>query len=120
MKVVPESEWFEGMGNIAAYTVFLAKELMGVGLAVRVVDTTNKFAACYGRGWLAFNVHGLGRKWFDHGAAEEVDRLLIHEFGHQYSSDHLSSEYHESLCRLGAGLKWLALEKPEMLRKFMR
>ena len=51
---------------------------------------------------------------------EDVDWLLIHEFGHQYSSDHLSGEYHDALCRLGARLKRLALEKPETLRQFMR
>ena len=41
------------------------------------------------------------------------DELLIHEYGHQYSGDHLFEEYHESLCRLGAKLKRLALEKPD-------
>jgi hypothetical protein len=118
VKVVPETEWTEGMRHIADYAVFLAKEVMGVRLAVRVVDTTNKFAACYGKGCLDFNLHALDRNWFENGATEEVDRLLIHEFGHHYSADHLSSEYHEGLCRLGASLKRLALEKPEMLRAF--
>jgi hypothetical protein len=33
-----------------------------------------------------------------------------------YSGDHLSEEYHEALCKLGAGLKRLALEKPEAFR----
>ena len=47
-----------------------------------------------------------------------MDRLLIHEFGHDTSGDHLSDEYHEALCRLGAGMKRLALEKPEELRRF--
>jgi hypothetical protein len=57
----------------------------------------------------------LGR-WFEQGVTEEVDRLLIHEFGHQYSGDHLSEEYHDALCLLGARLKRLALEKPEALK----
>jgi hypothetical protein len=37
-----------------------------------------------------------------------VVRLLIHEFGHDYSGDHLSSQYHEALCRIGAKLFLLA------------
>jgi hypothetical protein len=45
-----------------------------------------------------------------------VDSLLLHEFGHEYSGDHLSSDYHEALCKLGAGLKRLALERPDFLR----
>ena len=108
------------MKNIAAYARFLAKELMDVSLTVSVVHTTNNFAACYGSGRLDFNLLRLGHKWFEQGASEEVDRLLIHEFGHQYSGDHLSSDYHEALCRLGAGLKKLALEKPEALKHFLR
>jgi hypothetical protein len=93
---------------------------MGLNLVVTVVDAPNKFLACYGRGKLDFNLHHLGYKWFEQGANEEVDRLLIHEFGHQYSGDHLSADYHEALCRLGALLKRLALEKPDALRQFSK
>ena len=112
-------KWTEGMKNIAAYARFLARELMRVSLTVSVVHTTNNFAACYGSGRLDFNLLRLGHKWFEQGATEEVDRLLIHEFGHQYSGDHLSGDYHEALCRLGARLKKLALEKPEAMRRYI-
>jgi len=93
--------------------VFLGKELMDVEVTVSLVQTKNEFLVCYGKGKLHFNVTRLGKKWFSQGATEKVDRLLIHEFGHQYSGDHLSEEYHEALCKLGAKLKRLALEKPE-------
>jgi len=33
---------------------------------------------------------------------------VIHEFGHDYSPDHHSSDYHEALCRIGAKLYALA------------
>jgi hypothetical protein len=118
--VIPEERWSEGMKNIAAYARFLAKELMDVSLIVSVVHTTNSFSACYGSGRLDFNLLRLGHKWFEQGASEDVDALLIHEFGHEYSADHLSSDYHEALCRLGAGLKRLALERPEAMRPFLR
>ena len=49
-----------------------------------------------------------------------MDSLLLHEFGHEYSGDHLSSDYHEALCKLGAGLKKLALERPEAMKHFLR
>ena len=107
------------MKLIAGYAVFLARELMRVSLTVSVVHTTNNFGACYGGGRLDFNLLRLGHKWFEQGASEEVDRLLIHEFGHQYSGDHLSEEYHEALCLLGARMKRLALDKPEELRRFL-
>ena len=120
VNVIPEEKWTPGIKNIAAYSRFLARELMGVSLTVTLVHTTNAFAAAYGSGRLDFNLLRLSHRWFDQGPTEDVDRLLIHEFGHQYSGDHLSEEYHEALCRLGAGMKRLALEKPEELRRFMK
>ena len=117
--VIPEENWTDGMKNIAAYARFLGEELMDVKVVVSVVRTTNNFIACYGTGRLDFNLQWLGHKWFDQGVTEDVDRLLIHEFGHQYSADHLSAEYHDALWLLGARLKRLALEKPEAIRRFM-
>ena len=68
---------------------------------------------------MKLNAGDLGDHWFEGGINEEVDRLIIHEFGHQYSGDHLSGEYHEALCLLGAKLKKLALDKPEAFRQFV-
>jgi hypothetical protein len=118
--IIPEEKWTEGMKLIAGYAVFLARELMQVPLTVSVVHTTNNFAACYGSGRLDFNLLRLGDRWFEQGASEDVDSLLLHEFGHEYSGDHLSSDYHEALCKLGAGLKKLALERPEAMKYFLR
>jgi hypothetical protein len=91
---------------------------MGVKLVVTVVRTTNNFAACYGAGRLDLNLFRLGHAWFGQGVTEEVDRLLIHEFAHNWTGDHLSEEYHDALCLLGARIKRLALEKPDALRQF--
>jgi hypothetical protein len=65
---------------------------------------------------LYLNVARLGYKWFDEGASEEVNDLLLHEFGHHYSRDHLSSDYHDALTRLGARAMALALEQPDAFR----
>jgi hypothetical protein len=117
--VIPPDRWTPGMREVADYAVFLGQELLGVSITVSFVNTTNNFSACYGPGDLHFNLFRLGHKWFEHGITEEVDRLLIHEFGHQWASDHLSEEYHDALCLLGARLKRLALEKPDALRQFI-
>ncbi len=120
VEVIPPGQWSAAVRNVADYAVVLALELMGVALTVNVVRTGNNFLACYGAGRLDLNLFRLGDRWFEQGASEDVDRLLIHEFGHQYSGDHLSDEYHDALCRLGAKLKRLALDRPETLRAFMR
>jgi hypothetical protein len=117
--LIPEAEWTEAMKNIASYARFLGEELMDVKIVVSVVRTANNFLACYGKGRLDLNLLRLGHGWFEQGATEDVDRLLIHEFGHQYSADHLSEHYHEALCQLGARLKRLALEQPDKIRRFM-
>lgn len=116
---IPESEWTEGMRNIARYSVFLGNELLGASITTIFVNTENKFLAAFGRCELHFNVRHLGREWFDQGATEAVDQLLIHEFGHHFSGDHLSEAYHEALCMLGARLKRLAMERPEEVRRFV-
>lgn len=117
--VISQDKWTPGMKQIAEYAVFLGKELMDVAVQVKFVNTTKAFLACYAAGGdLHFNLFRLGYAWFEKGMTEEVDRLLIHEFGHQFSGDHLSEEYHDALCLLGARLKRLALEKTVELRRF--
>lgn len=106
------------MRNIVAYAKFLGRELLDMPIAVSIVKTANRFTACYGHGKLDFNLFLLGHKWFDQGMTEAVDELLIHELAHQHSRDHLSSDYHDALCRLGAMLKRLALERAEEFRQF--
>jgi hypothetical protein len=115
--IIPLEKWTPGMRKVADYAVFLGQELLGVQVTVTMVNTTNAFSACYAPGDLHFNLFRLSYAWFDKGITEEVDKLLLHEFGHQFSGDHLSEEYHEGLCKLGAGLKRLALDKPEAFRQ---
>ena len=117
-EVIPQDQWTPGMANIAEYAHFLAKELMGNDIAVRIVRTRNNFIAAYGNRQLDLNLFHLGQQWFEQGATENVDELLIHEFGHEYSSDHLSSEYYKALCRLGARMKKRALELPAEFHRF--
>ena len=71
--VIPADKWTEGMKNIAAYAQFLAIELMAVPITVVVVQTENKFIACYGAKRLDFNLLHLSHMWFEQGATEEVD-----------------------------------------------
>jgi hypothetical protein len=116
--VIPQDQWTPGMTNIVEYARYLGRELMGLEIGVKIVRAGKNFLACYGSGDLHLNLTTLGWKWFDQGATEDVDRLLIHEFGHQTSSDHLSEDYYEALCILGAKMKRLGMEKPDELRQF--
>lgn len=62
-------------------------------------------AAYYSRGHVTFNIVALGKAWLKNVTQEQLDALLIHEFGHYYESNHLSSNYYDALCKLGARLR---------------
>jgi hypothetical protein len=121
LKIVPPEKYTEGMVRIVDYARALARELMGATITVQIVtDVTWPYAATYGPGHLTFNLGRLGHAWFDAMSGVTVDKLLIHEFGHHYSADHLSEEYHDRLCELGAKMAALALSLPEFFHRHGR
>lgn len=104
---VPEEEWTPRMRLIAEYAQHVGRILLGFTPAVEFYRTANnEFNAWYGGRTIAFSMKRL-RRWF--GAAlpdqEDVDRLLIHEYGHEGGPNHLDHAYHENLCRLGARMR---------------
>ncbi len=103
---IPESHWTQGMREIATFARRVAEKILSRVITVKFCSTPHHLGgASYGpSGELVFNKFRLGAHWFEQGITEGVVRLLVHEFGHQYSPDHLSSEYHEALCRIGAKL----------------
>lgn len=120
LKLVPEEKWTPGFKNIAAYAAALGPKLLKRAVTVRFAnDFAWPFAATYGSGQLTFNVGRLGYDWFAHGPTHGVNELIIHEFGHEFESNHLDEGYHEALCRLGAGLTELALSKPDFFTAFI-
>ena len=109
LETIPEEDWTPGMRTFAR----LARR---AGAAVGIADVrltvarraTWPYAATYARGGdLVVNVGRVGHFFFD-AAGDEADRsrlqLLIHELGHEWAGDHLSADYHEALCRVGAAL----------------
>ena len=107
---IPESKWTDGMQAIADFAQRVAERVLSRRIVVKFCATAHHLGgASYGPGGeLVFNKFRLGADWFEHGITEDVVRLLIHEFGHEYSPDHLSAEYHEALCRIGAKMFLLA------------
>lgn len=101
------------MLRVGQYVKEVGHALMGIRPNVRFVnDAMASFSAAWNEPTLTLtlNVGRLGKKWFDQldgeaGQLEGIDWLLIHEFGHHYSGDHLSHDYHEALCRLGARMR---------------
>jgi len=113
VKVIPQERWTPQMLAVAEYAQRLAIVVLGCDIAVRVVHTTNNFSAAYGDRTLDFNLLRLGKAWFA-GQRRKIDELLIHEFAHEYAGNHLSAEYHDALCRVGAGFVKAALDCPAL------
>ena len=90
----------------------LAREVMGVDISVDYFESFNATAA-YGNRRLSFNVGHLGTEWFESISAEQID-LVVHEFGHEYASDHLSDKYYRALTSLAGKTVIAALDRPAM------
>ena len=123
-KTLPVDQWTDGMNAHAEFARALAERLLNVGLLIEIVNDQQcmNFSATYQRGMptarLEYNLRVLGRKYFEQDPVrEEHIDILIHEFGHQMESDHLSQKYLEALTDLGAKATMLALEEPELFQK---
>lgn len=131
VRVLTGDEITPAMTKIKEYAEGLGQRLMGIDVEVKFVwcdkfGEGKSWAACYCRGHVLaeagrfdFNVFRLGRKWFEKGATPRVDGLILHEFGHEYESNHLSSDYHNALTRLGALLKVEVLKDAQWFGRFV-
>lgn len=101
---IPEEKWTKGMREIADYAKKMARLVMNKTIVVKYCATAHHLGgASYGPcGDLTFNKFRMGNEWFEQGITVEVVDLLIHEFGHEYSLNHLEAAYHDALTRIGA------------------
>ena len=117
---VPREKWTPLMRAVVAYSIDVCRELTGSRVEVSILsDITESWGACYGSQGLVFNLGRLGHDFFNecnHGPTDRLNQLLIHELGHGMpgGDNHLASEYHEALCKLGARLARLALMIPQL------
>ena len=94
----------DGMKEVISYAKELHLYLFNSSCSVSIHDG-NGALATYGRGNLQFSYKMLGKKWFDlTNNKQNILELIIHEFGHWYSLDHLSEKYYDGLCEIGAKL----------------
>jgi len=129
---VPPEKWTPSIKRVVAISQKVCSALISTGevafatdaVDVRVVnDITEYWSACFHEGGLlhrpglTFNLGRLGHSFFNDESDEGQRRLwqlLIHEVGHYIEPNHLSDNYHEALCRLGAKLTWLMLRNPQL------
>jgi len=96
-----------GMQHVETYAKAFARIVLGKSISVVfAAEATWPYGATYGpSGTLVFNVGRLGYDWFNRETnQQEIDDLIIHEFGHEYSENHLSEEYYKALTMIGSKL----------------
>lgn len=116
----PEEKRTPNMRKILAMTEAIGSLLLEKPIRAHLANRFEENAnAWYGGRVLSYNVARLGRAWFEE-YADPLDpnflRLLIHELGHESSDNHLSREYHDALCKLGARLAGLVQKEPAVFR----
>lgn len=116
LKTLDEADHTEEMREVIAYCKRVAPHLLGEAVDLEVIIANDfgwPFAGAYGGRRMHLNLARLGHKWFS-GPLTAINDLLIHELGHHFSPDHLSSRYHDALTLLGARLADLALAEPKL------
>ena len=106
---IDPDNWTEGMRKFETLAREVGSILLGHSVQVRFTnDMRFLVAAAYGPNHplTVSKVRIGGNKWFDEGMPDQCFQrwveLLIHEYSHEVVSDHLSSEFHDECCRLGA------------------
>jgi len=97
-------EWTKAMERCAEYSAAFAHYTCDVHPRVDFyADRALPFAAICGGGMIAFNLSANGlREAVDRHDQEAIDRILIHECAHFKVTDHLTHEFHNECCRIGA------------------
>ena len=115
LKLLPPERWTDAIRAVVSYAERIGQRLLGCPVVVDVAsDVTWPFSGAYGPGRLVLNHGRLGNGWFERKDLAEINQLLIHEFGHHYSLNHLGTEFHEALCKLGGKMTRLALTEPSL------
>ena len=117
-KEVDPANWTNGMVEVARYASLIGEVVtQRRDIPIIVVDDPSwGFAATYGPSSpLTLNKASLGREWFDVSRLDPINELLIHEFTHHRVSNHLSHEFHDECCRIGAVIVGWALAHPDRM-----
>lgn len=112
----PQGEWTPSMIAFATKVQRIAVALLGfqVHLIISIdPDWNRRFSGAYGDRCLTLNKGSLDTGY---RMTESVVSLLIHEFSHEYSDDHLSTKFYRALTDLGARLALAVAKDPSLVQ----
>jgi hypothetical protein len=90
----------------------LSKKIIGRKVSIIIANDKEwgfNGSFCKSSSRMIINKASYIHNWIDKGINTQILSLFIHELGHHYASDHLSSEYYKALSDIGAKI---ALNNP--------
>jgi hypothetical protein len=115
-KLIPPEDWTTEQKQTVEMFERLSRVLIGSNVSYRIANEPRAhWVANYGGRRMCLNHGRLGKRWWSGPLADKLD-LMVHELGHEYESNHLSSKYNDALTKLAGKLAVLALEKPELFK----
>jgi hypothetical protein len=112
-RVLDIDEETAGMKGVKRLVKLMGQALIGVEVYAAFVEApTANVLATWGGGVVTFNVPKLGVEWFEHGPTLAQVDIILHEFGHQKESDHLSKRFNDACTALGAKLAFYIADHP--------
>lgn len=117
IKLIPVERWTAAMQAFAAFVRGVAREVLeGAEVQVRYANEFGwPFSATYSPDCMTFNLGSLGLSFPNHGVTEQSVKLVVHELGHHYSSDHLSAKYYDALTLIAARLALASARNPGLM-----
>lgn len=124
---LPKEKWTPAIARAVRHVEVIGERLLRHPISVGVLSSvTVGWSACFLTSsqtepdQVVLNLGRLGHGFFERSFGQDATRdgrdalrqLVLHELAHAESENHLSAEYAEACCRLGARLTRLALEEP--------
>jgi hypothetical protein len=129
LNLMPEESWPTYVAELAAYAKELAHRILDVSdLTVKIAQPKKRGDWPFNATWkrisptraeLTFNFTALGYRFFEEAmegsqVSDRAHELLIHEFAHQWAAEHLSKEFYDACCKVGARLAAALVAEPDL------
>lgn len=135
LNLMEQAHWPDNVKRFALYCEAIASEVLGVSeLTVRIAHPKSRSDWPFNASWkrigpkraeLTLNFTALGYGFFEKALGESLGKnpvvseraheLLIHEFAHHYAGEHLSREFYDACCKVGAKLAKVLAKNPSLL-----
>lgn len=123
LRIIPREAYTSGMIMLEKYVQLVSKCILNKKVPIIFTNDPDwGFRGTYGRSSpLVINL-GSFQKDFDKNFCKNIeilDEFLLHEFAHEFVSNHLDEGYHKACTRLGAKLKQAVMSNADEFKQYI-